>query len=936
MKAAESIANRAVWPKNHAAKNEMRKLVIQEAHTLELKLTKGAQRNPLQSHEMIPRLPAIAPGGYNTNHQNHYEHAYHKNKLGTHFLGRKREQGGIWRPTGNDKWYPNDTRWGRLPAALKSWRNLPQKPQQVEVNAVTKNNGRRIMNTTDKVKREKLRRENDGYAEDILPEEIRDIIPDEEEFGSGNLGFPVERRPATFRREMKSGKAQPATYELLKRHPGLIGTMANTEQKKERVTSLIDIWVDIYCKDVRKMPMTDLITHRIPTYRECIPKAARPRLYTPEEQKWMEDNFESLIEAGVIIQCESPWSANTKFPRKENGKLRIVNVFCSLNNVTIKSNYPMKRIEPVIKNLSRSRFTNYFKADASNGYWAVGMHLPHALKTAFSTCLGQFCYLRMGQGLTGACGTYARLKDIVTGPIPKPNPEPDLNRASERVAFSHFVDDDAGGADTFEELLEFLHKHYFPRLVWSRLTLNPAKSYFFVDEMKILGFSKTPLGIRPSADKTAAFRDWPIPRNEQELLRFLYMLPFLQTFVPGRADLSMIMKKAIIEEVQIFKVNGRKRTVKHSIGFEWGHEQQKAFEKAKQGILETVLSGGEDSVQYHLATDASNTGLGGYLFQLPTQPPDTKMDSSEKMISAMKAVMFMSYQLLPAERNYFTTEKETLAALRCLDECRWLVMGSPYPVKLYTDHSALLTTLRADAATGRLARWQLRLSEYNLDIHHIPGKDLAVADGLSRILGLPSYTVPEDQAETFLPAFAVESTTGSIGGNKPRNSQQIPQTPQIHNKTSHLGESLKYSQDEPRNTQEIHNLGGSRATSQEWRTKWSDWLQDSWYSSIVEYHNQIQPELKPGSDQYPDPEQKVTRTRAMRFSLVEGEQPMLAYRERSGELSRCLHPGEVRKALEILHNVHGHFSTDITMKRAMGIFYWPTRRKDITEFCRRI
>ena len=67
---------------------------------------------------------------------------------------------------------------------------------------------------------------------------------------------------------------------------------------------------------------------------------------------------------------------------------------------------------------------------------------------------------------------------------------------------------------------------------------------------------------------------------------------------------------------------------------------------------------------------------------------------------------------------------------------------------LYTDHQALLKVLESEDITGRISRWQLALSEYDLDIYHVPGKDLAVADGLSRIEGYPSrIAIDEDDGE---------------------------------------------------------------------------------------------------------------------------------------------------------------------------------------------
>jgi hypothetical protein len=65
----------------------------------------------------------------------------------------------------------------------------------------------------------------------------------------------------------------------------------------------------------------------------------------------------------------------------------------------------------------------FFKVNAVNRYWAVPLAIKHLFKTGFNLILRQFCYLRMGQGLTRALGTYSKLKDLIIGPIPKPHSE---------------------------------------------------------------------------------------------------------------------------------------------------------------------------------------------------------------------------------------------------------------------------------------------------------------------------------------------------------------------------------------------------------------------------------------------------------------------------------------------------------------------------------
>ena len=229
-----------------------------------------------------------------------------------------------------------------------------------------------------------------------------------------------------------------------------------------KVKLLLNTWRDLFCENISQMPQTDLLQHRILIYKNAIPRVAKPSLYTAEELLFQKRMIPELIDAGIISRCESPWSAKTRFPRKSNGKLRMVHAFTGVNDVTIKSNYPMRRIEPILNDMAQPWVRYNFCADAANGYWAVGVWPAHSYKLAFSSSEGQMCYLRMGQGCTGGPATYSRLKDIVTGSIPGPDPEPALSEAMQgNVCFNHFVDNDIGGGDTFENLIEFLHLHYF-------------------------------------------------------------------------------------------------------------------------------------------------------------------------------------------------------------------------------------------------------------------------------------------------------------------------------------------------------------------------------------------------------------------------------------------------------------------------------------------
>ena len=219
------------------------------------------------------------------------------------------------------------------------------------------------------------------------------------------------------------------------------------------------------------------------------------------------------------------------------------------------------------------------------------------------------------------------------------------------------------------------------------------------------------------------------------------MTTYLPQFIPGRADLAFTMKQAATlepkETWQREPTGRRDKTGKPIwkprpvIRWEWGDSQQKAFDNIKRAITRNATFGGRDDVQYHLTTDASKTGIGGVLFQLLDTPPGVIANARNK--KDMRVIMFMSRRLEPAETRYTNTEREALAIVRFLSEVKWLVHGSPYPIKVYTDHSALTTLLKQDDAHGRLGNWQVKLSEYDIEYVHIPGCQNQVADGLSRM-----------------------------------------------------------------------------------------------------------------------------------------------------------------------------------------------------------
>ena len=125
--------------------------------------------------------------------------------------------------------------------------------------------------------------------------------------------------------------------------------------------------------------------------------------------------------------------------------------------------------------------------------------------------------------------------------------------------------------------------------------------------------------------------------------------------------------------------------------------------------------------QFFLTVDASLVGLGARFFQMNEE-------------NKMKVISSNSRILNTQEQKLSTLDRELLAIVYALQIYEFLIIGSPHPIYIFTDHKPLLHCFaKKENLSPRFCRAQMQLTKFSkIKIIRTPGKNLTVADMLSR------------------------------------------------------------------------------------------------------------------------------------------------------------------------------------------------------------
>ncbi len=457
-------------------------------------------------------------------------------------------------------------------------------------------------------------------------------------------------------------------------------------EQKTKMGHLLNSYQDIFATGSGELGLTSVTQHKI-EIQDAVPVKQLPRRLPNALRPVVEEQVSEMLEKEVIQPSNSPWASPIVLVRKKDGTWRFCIDFRKLNEVTIKDAFPLPQIADLVDSLSGHKY--FSTLDLASGYWQVPMEESSQEKTTFVIPGGgHFEFLRMPFGLTNAVPTFQRLMSVVLeGLLP--------------LRCLVYLDDVLVIGRSFEQHLENLES-VLKAISDAGLKLKLAKCQFAQSTVDFLGFTISDSGLAPDPKKVEAISRYPTPTDLTELRRFLGMASYYRRFISGFSDIATPLN----------------RLTQKDVPFVWDKNCETAFQTLKEQLVSSpVLAFPETDGDYILYTDASNIGVGAVLAQ-------EDGEGRERVIS------YASKALSGSEKNWTTTEKEAYVVVWALQYFHPYVYGRK--VVIYTDHKALKWLKNIKHPNGKLARWILKLEEYDYTIEHKSGQMMQHADALSR------------------------------------------------------------------------------------------------------------------------------------------------------------------------------------------------------------
>jgi hypothetical protein len=248
-----------------------------------------------------------------------------------------------------------------------------------------------------------------------------------------------------------------------------------------------------------------------------------------------------------------------------------------------------------------------------------------------------------------------------------------------------YIDDvliDGADEDTFVNNV----RQVFARFRKHKIIVNPKKTQLGLEEVEYVGHLVSHKGISFTKEKRQKIQNFERPRTHKEMLMYVGLVNYFHDHVRNMNDLLRPLRKMV------------ERYDKHK-RLEWTPEFITIYEESRRIIADCQqLFFMDENAPITLQTDASDFGIGGYLFQ-----------TVDNMV---QVIMCISKALVGAQLRWSVREKECYGIFYCFKVLEDMLKYVKFHLK--TDHKNLVHI--NCALTGKVARWKLYIQDWNFTV----------------------------------------------------------------------------------------------------------------------------------------------------------------------------------------------------------------------------
>ena len=367
---------------------------------------------------------------------------------------------------------------------------------------------------------------------------------------------------------------------------------------------------------------------------------------------------------------------------KPNKSVRLCLDPRELNKSILREHFPMKTVEEVAAKVKNAKI--YSVLDASNGYWQIRLTKDSQKYTTFNSPFGRYKYLRLPFGIKSSSEVFQRT----------------ISQILENIDGCEVIADDIliWGQDKEEHNSRLCA--VLERIRQANMKLNRDKCKIGLSEVAYVGHTFRPDGLKPSSEKLRAIMGIPEPQNRTELQRFMGTVNYLGKFIPNLSGINQPLRQLLQKD----------------IAWHWEEAQQQSFDELKRAITSApVLAYYDEKEDIVLSVDSSKDALGACILQNG------------------HPIAYASKSLNKCEQNYAQIEKEMAAIVFGATKFHEYIYAKG-PIHVETDHRPLESIFKKPLSqmSPRIQRMMLKVQKYNLKVQYKSGRELYIADMLSR------------------------------------------------------------------------------------------------------------------------------------------------------------------------------------------------------------